>query len=155
LGGRSLESLVIPEISAAEEAGKLLLNLPELFNAASLSEQRKLLLTMLEAVYVDTKQSKSIVAVRPKPPFRPIFQVAATKEGSGIRIINEPLGGSSVFQVELDSPPPPPGSSNNASLLPLALFHLEIIQIGRTPDLPAHWKFITGRDTKGEFSNLA
>ena len=31
---------------------------------------------------------------------RPIFQVAATREGSGIRIINEPLEGSSVFLVE-------------------------------------------------------
>ncbi len=36
--------------------------------------------------------------------FRPIFQVAATKEGADIRIINEPLGknppASSVFMVE-------------------------------------------------------
>ncbi len=54
---------------------------------------------MLDAVYFDTK-SKSIVAVRPKPPFKPIFQVAACKEGSGIRIVNEPFLGSSVFVVE-------------------------------------------------------
>ena len=31
-----------------------------------------------------------IVAVKPKPPFRPIFQVATTREGSGVDIINEP-----------------------------------------------------------------
>jgi len=49
------------------------------------------LLTMLDAVYVDTKESRSIVAVQPKPPFRPVFQVATTREGSGIRLINEPL----------------------------------------------------------------
>ena len=55
---------------------------------------------MLDAVYVDTRQTKSAVATRPKPPFRPVFRVAASREGSGIRIINEPLDGSSVFLVE-------------------------------------------------------
>ena len=65
-----------------------------------MAEQRKLLLTMLDAVYVDAKQTRSIVAIRPKPPFKPIFQVAATKEGSDIRIINEPVQGSPVFLVE-------------------------------------------------------
>ncbi len=43
---------------------------------------------------------KSIIAIKPKPPFKPVFQVAASKEGSDIRILNEPLEGSSVFQVE-------------------------------------------------------
>ena len=57
-------------------------------------------MSMLDAVYFDTKQTKSIVAVRPKPPFKPVFQVAACKEGSGIHIVNEPFRGSSVFQVE-------------------------------------------------------
>jgi hypothetical protein len=55
---------------------------------------------MLDAVYVDAKQTKSIAAIRPKPPFKPVFQVAASREGSDIRIINEPLEGSSVFLVE-------------------------------------------------------
>jgi hypothetical protein len=60
---------------------------------------------MLEAVYFDVKQTKSIVAIKPKPPFRPIFQVAVTREGSGIHIIkNEPSDStsknSSVFMVE-------------------------------------------------------
>ena len=48
----------------------------------------------------DTRETKSIVAIRPKPPFKPVFQVAAAKEGSEIRIINEPIKGSSVFLVE-------------------------------------------------------
>jgi site-specific DNA recombinase len=95
-----LESLVVPAADAAEEAGKLLLNLKQLWADANLEERRKLLLSMLDAVYVDAKQSKSIVAIRPKPPFRPIFQVAASREGSDIRILNEPLNGSSVFLVE-------------------------------------------------------
>jgi site-specific DNA recombinase len=55
---------------------------------------------MLDAVYVDAKKSKSIIAIRPKPPFKPVFQVAASKKGSDIRIVNEPLEGSSLFLVE-------------------------------------------------------
>ena len=46
---------------------------------------------MLDAVYVDIKETKSIVAIKPKPPFRPIFQVAVTREGSGIQLLkNDP-----------------------------------------------------------------
>ena len=95
-----LESLVVPEANAAEEAGNLIMNLKELWASANLGEQRKLLMIMLDAVYVDTRQTRSIVAIKPKPPFKPVFQVAASKEGSEIRIINEPIKGSSVFLVE-------------------------------------------------------
>jgi len=42
------------------------------------------------------------------PPFRPIFQVAATRAGSKIRIINEPLEGSPVFLVETGESRTPP-----------------------------------------------
>ena len=45
--------------------------------AANLEEQRRLLPVMLDAVYVDAKETKLVVAVKPKPPFRPILQVAA------------------------------------------------------------------------------
>ena len=95
-----LESLIIPQANAAEEAGKLILDLPRLWSNANVEERRKLLLTMLDAVYVDAKQTKSIIAIRPKPPFKPVFQVAALREGSDIRIFNEPLEGSSLFLVE-------------------------------------------------------
>ena len=63
-------------------------------------ERRKLLFTMLDAVYIDAKKTKSIIAIKPKPAFKPVFQVAASREGSDIRILNEPLEGSSVFLVE-------------------------------------------------------
>jgi site-specific DNA recombinase len=95
-----LESLVVPAANAAEQAGNLINNLKNLWAEATIEEQRKLLLTMLDGIYVDARQNKSIVAIRPKPQFKPIFQVAVTKEGSNIRIINEPLQGSSVFLVE-------------------------------------------------------
>jgi site-specific DNA recombinase len=65
-----------------------------------IDERKNLLLTMLDAVYVDAKKTKSIIAIKPKPPFKPVFQVAASKKESKIRILNEPLEGSSVFLVE-------------------------------------------------------
>ena len=57
-----------------------------------MDERRRLLVTMLDAVYADAKRSRSIVAIKPKRRFRPIFQVATTKEGSGGRITNGPPG---------------------------------------------------------------
>ena len=94
-----LESLVVPEVQAAEEAGWLLQDFPRLWSLANLTEQRKLLVTMLDAVYIDTKRNLNI-AIKPKPPFKPVFQVAASKEGSDIHIINEPYQDSSLFLVE-------------------------------------------------------
>ncbi len=85
-----LESLVVPQASAAEEAGKLIQDLPRLWAGANLEERRKLLLAMLDAVYVDAKEEKRIVAIEPKPPFRPVFQVSTTREGSGVVIMKEP-----------------------------------------------------------------
>ena len=61
-----------------------------LWQEADLEERRKLLIAMLDAVYVDTKEEKRIVAVEPKPAFRPIIQVATTREGSGVILIKEP-----------------------------------------------------------------
>lgn len=44
---------------------------------------------MLEAVYVDTVEEKSIVAIRPKPAFQPLFEIATTRAGSGLVSINQ------------------------------------------------------------------
>ena len=60
--------LVVPGANAAEEAGKLIMNLPELMVGTNLEEQRKLLLTILDAVYVDAKKTKLIIAKKPKSP---------------------------------------------------------------------------------------
>jgi site-specific DNA recombinase len=93
-----LESLVVPAANAAEEAGKLILNFETLWAEANIQERRRLLLSMLDALYFDLKGSKALIAVRPKPPFKSIFQMAASKEGSGIRIVNEPyLGACPTF----------------------------------------------------------
>ena len=63
-----LESLSVPEADAAAEAGKLIADLPRLWSRASLEERRKLLIAMLDAVHVDTRDSRSIVAINPKGP---------------------------------------------------------------------------------------
>ena len=87
-----MESLVVPEASAAEAAGYLIERLPELWREATLEERRRLLLTMLEAVYVDAKDERRIVAIRPKPPFMPVFMTASTSEESWMELTHEPSG---------------------------------------------------------------
>jgi len=81
---------VVPEADAAEHAGKIIANLPRLWAGANHEERRKLLMTMLDAIYVDAKEEKAIVAIKPKPPFRPIFEMATTRKGSNVMLIKEP-----------------------------------------------------------------
>jgi site-specific DNA recombinase len=57
---------------------------------------------MLDAVYIDAKQTKSIIAIKPKPPFKPFFQVAVSHKESDICILNGPFNVPSVFLVEMD-----------------------------------------------------
>ena len=52
-------------------------------------EKRKLLMAMLDTVYFDTVEEKAVVAIRPKPAFRPLLEMATTSAGSGIVLINE------------------------------------------------------------------
>ena len=44
----------------------------------------------LEMRYVDTKGDKRTVAVRPMPPFRPVFQLATTRPGSSVSLTTNP-----------------------------------------------------------------
>ncbi len=85
-----LDSLVVPEADASEEAGTLVQQLPKLWSGATLQERHRLLITMLEAVYVDHKEDKAVVAIQPKPAFRAVFQVATTRADSGVILIKEP-----------------------------------------------------------------
>ena len=84
-----LGSLVVPGVDAAREAGSLLENLPVLWDHANLTERRRLLLSMLDAVYVDTIEEKSVVAMTPKPAFMPLFEIATTREASDVVLISE------------------------------------------------------------------
>ena len=69
-----IRTLVIPEVDAATAAGELVENLPALWEKANLSEKRKILMTMLDGVYVDTLENQAIVALRPKPARPVIFR---------------------------------------------------------------------------------
>ena len=81
-----LSDLVVPGIDAMREAGRLLESLPNLWEKANLGEKRKILMTMLDAIYVDSKEEKRIVAIKPKPAFKAIFQIADTLDDSGITL---------------------------------------------------------------------
>ncbi len=96
-----LESLVLPEADASAEAGRLISRLPKLWSRANLEERRKLLLTMLDAVYVDSKEN-AIVAIKPKAPFKPAFDVATTREGSEVALVHDPEAEPRIT----DQPPP-------------------------------------------------
>ena len=63
-----LESLVVPQANAAEEAGRLLRDVPKLWNGGNLDERKKLLLAMLDADYLDSKETRSIVVIKPESP---------------------------------------------------------------------------------------
>ncbi len=79
-----LHTLVVPGVDAVQQAGKLLEDLPTLWGRTDLGERRKILVTMLDGVYVDTVEEKAVVALRPKPAFQALFQIATTREGSGV-----------------------------------------------------------------------
>ena len=68
-----LTELVVPEVDAATAAGKLLEELPRLWKKANEIERRKLLLTMLDAVYIDVKEEHRVVAIKAKPAFKALF----------------------------------------------------------------------------------
>ena len=84
-----LESLVIPEVDAAAEAGDLLKRLPDLWEGATLDERHELAVRMLDGVYVDLKDSRAIVGIKPKPAFRDVFRIATALEGSGISFLTD------------------------------------------------------------------
>ena len=89
-------------------AGKLLEDLPALWKKAGPGERKRILMTMLDAVYVDTVEEKRIVAIRPKPAFRPLFEIATTREGSGIVLVTEKRDDEDG-QVARTTEAPPPG----------------------------------------------
>jgi hypothetical protein len=65
----------------------LITQLPELWEEAALAERHELLVQMLDGVYVDLNGCKSVVAIKPKAPFRAVLQVACTRAGSGVALV--------------------------------------------------------------------
>ena len=77
--------------------------------AYPITKARRILMTMLEAVYVDTVEEKRIVAIRPNPAFRPLLEIATMREGSGIVLVVEPPSGEEGQPAEITTAPPPGG----------------------------------------------
>jgi site-specific DNA recombinase len=94
-------TLVAPAVDAATKAGKLLEDLPALWNQANLGERRLLLSAMLDAVYVDTIDKKGVISFQPKATFRVLFDIALGENGgisnttwpSGFRMRRNTLNG--------------------------------------------------------------
>ena len=103
-----LGSLIVPGIEAAQAAGNLLENLPALWEAADLGERRKILMTMLAAVYVETVEERAVVALQPKPAFQALFQLATTREGSGVVLLPGVFGPQVEPQQDGHSQDPQP-----------------------------------------------
>ena len=94
---QQLSSVPVPARAEVKEAGKLRKELPRLWKRDNLGERRRILMSMLEAVYVECKEEKSIVAIKPKPAFRPIFEIAETRASSGIVLIKDGDHGKAPF----------------------------------------------------------
>ena len=93
----------------ASEAGRLIERLPEPWSGASVYQRRRLLLTMSDAIYVDSKEN-TIVAIEPKARFKPIFEVATTREGSGVVLVHD-----TEAKPHIVNQPPPGGQEADES----------------------------------------
>ena len=81
-----LTSLVVPGADAVAEAGRLVQRLPELWAAADLSERRRLLLAVLDAVYVDAREARAVVRVRPKAVFKAVLTASTSPAGHPLAV---------------------------------------------------------------------
>ena len=77
-----LTALVVPEADAVAQAGRLVQRLPELWAAADLSERRRLLFTVLDAVYVDAREARAVVSIRPKAAFEAVLPGSGSRSPS-------------------------------------------------------------------------
>ena len=71
---------------------------------------RRNTISRLDAVYVDSKENM-IVAVKPKAPFKPVFSVVTTKEGSEVVLVHDPEANPRIANQ-----PPPHGHEADANL---------------------------------------
>ena len=82
-----LESLLIPEVDAAKEAGRLLADMPRLWAGATLQERYQLLTVILDAVYINMKDRKSIVSVKLKPVFQAVLGATSLDRVSDVALV--------------------------------------------------------------------
>ena len=90
----ALDGLAVPGQTEALNPGTYLANLPGLWKEATTSERWSLLSMLLDAVYCDVKR-KTLVGVKPKPPFAPIFELIPMlmrAKGASDELIGDPDG---------------------------------------------------------------
>ena len=83
-----LDVLVLPEMEATIEAGTLVENLGVLWRSANLEERHRIVVGILDGVYVDMVQARKVVAIAPKPAFRRLFGIVTTRARSGVVVLN-------------------------------------------------------------------
>ena len=70
----ALASIAVPQEDATVKAGQELAGMLEVWALATEEEKSRMLGLMLEAVYCDT-ETKAVVALKPRPPFLPLFSL--------------------------------------------------------------------------------
>ena len=83
------DSVYIPELDDAQEAAKLLQDFNALWRAATASQRNRLLLTILEAIYVDV-ESRQIIGLRPRQAFLTLFE--AVEDNDAVTLSSNPTG---------------------------------------------------------------
>lgn len=78
----------MPEMDATIKAGELIENLGNIWKESTPEEKHKLLTIMLDAVYVDLLNSRSIVGLLPKPAFYRLFESLKQKPDSKVIIFD-------------------------------------------------------------------
>lgn len=64
-------------------------DLGAVWEVASLEDKHSLLLSMLDAVYLDLANTRSVVAIKPKPSFYPLFDFLGQKPGSTVKVLKD------------------------------------------------------------------
>ena len=85
---------------------------------------------MLDAVYFDAKDERRIVAIKPKALFKPIFQVAMMKEGSGMVLVSD-------RDLTKPNQPPPEGQEADETCAWWRRGRVELYREHGLPVLPA------------------
>lgn len=86
-----LDSLVIPEAESAFDAGEMLENPGNVWKHASLEEKNRLLVSMLDAVYLDIAAAKCVVGIVPKPAFHPLFESLLDQSKANVKVFKPGL----------------------------------------------------------------
>ncbi|MEC4670057.1 MAG: hypothetical protein VST65_11055, partial [Nitrospirota bacterium] len=84
-----LDGLIVPEQGSILQAGRLLEDLPLLWEKAQLEERHTILRGFLECVYVDLAEPPTLVGIKPKPQFLEFLGRVGPEEGTTDKSENE------------------------------------------------------------------